>query len=88
MSWKHKHLLGLEGLSREDIELILGDRQIFQGTLSCDIKKVPALRGKTVVTLFFEPSTLCVFPFVSNPYEKMRQYTSYGGSRNRRSGAT
>jgi len=57
MSWKHKHLLGLESLSRQDIELILETAKSFKEVSSRDIKKVPALRGKTVVTLFFEPST-------------------------------
>jgi len=57
MSWKHKHLLGLEDLNREDIELILETAKSFKEVSSRDIKKVPALRGKTVVTLFFEPST-------------------------------
>jgi len=57
MSWKHKHLLGLENLSRQDIELVLQTAKSFKEVSSRDIKKVPALRGKTVVTLFFEPST-------------------------------
>jgi aspartate carbamoyltransferase catalytic subunit len=57
MSWKHRHLLGLENLSRQDIELILETAKSFKEVSSRDIKKVPALRGKTVVTLFFEPST-------------------------------
>ncbi len=57
MSWKHRHLLGLESLSRQDIELILETAKSFKEVSSRDIKKVPALRGKTVVTLFFEPST-------------------------------
>ncbi len=57
MSWKHKHLLGLENLSRQDIEMVLQTAKSFKEVSSRDIKKVPALRGKTVVTLFFEPST-------------------------------
>jgi aspartate carbamoyltransferase catalytic subunit len=57
MFWQHKHLLGLENLSRQDIELVLATAQSFKEVSSRDIKKVPALRGKTVVTLFFEPST-------------------------------
>ena len=57
MTWKHKHLLGLVDLSREDIELILETAKSFKEVSSRDIKKVPALRGKTVVTLFFEAST-------------------------------
>jgi aspartate carbamoyltransferase catalytic subunit len=57
MIWKHKHLLGLEDLTRSDIELILETAKSFKEVSSRDIKKVPALRGKTVVTLFFEAST-------------------------------
>ena len=57
MTWKHKHLLGLADLSRQDIELILETAKSFKEVSSRDIKKVPALRGKTVVTLFFEAST-------------------------------
>ena len=49
--------MGLESLSRQDIELILETAKSFKEVSSRDIKKVPALRGKTVVTLFFEPST-------------------------------
>ena len=57
MPWKHKHLLGLQDLSRQDIEMILETAKSFKEVSSRDIKKVPALRGKTVVTLFFEAST-------------------------------
>jgi aspartate carbamoyltransferase catalytic subunit len=57
MTWKHKHLLGLAELSRQDIELVLETAKSFKEVSSRDIKKVPALRGKTVVTLFFEAST-------------------------------
>ncbi len=57
MEWKRKHLLGLEELSAEEIELVLETAKSFKEVSSRDIKKVPALRGKTVVTLFFEPST-------------------------------
>ncbi len=57
MSWRHKHLLGLQDLSRQDIERVLETAKSFKEVSSRDIKKVPALRGKTVVTLFFEPST-------------------------------
>ena len=57
MIWKHKHLLGLEDLNRQDLELILETAKSFKEVSSRDIKKVPALRGKTVVNLFFEAST-------------------------------
>ena len=55
--WRHRHLLGLEDLSKEDIELILETAKSFKQVSAREVKKVPALRGKTVVTLFFEPST-------------------------------
>lgn len=57
MEWKRKHLLGLQELSKEEIELILETAKSFKEVSSRDVKKVPALRGRTVVTLFFEPST-------------------------------
>lgn len=56
-AWTHKHLLSLEELSREEIKLILETAKSFKEVSARDVKKVPALRGKTVVTLFFEPST-------------------------------
>ena len=55
--FRRKHLLGLQELSKQEIELILQTAASFKEVSSRDIKKVPALRGKTVVMLFFEPST-------------------------------
>ena len=55
--WIHKDLLGLEYLSKEDMELLLDTADSFREILDRPIKKVPALRGKTVVNLFYEPST-------------------------------
>ncbi len=52
-----KDLVGIKELSRNEIELILNTASSFKDVLKRDIKKVPALRGKTVVNLFFEPST-------------------------------
>ena len=57
MEWIRKDLLGLEDLSKEEIELILTTAESFKEVSTRDIKKVPALRGKTVVNLFYEPST-------------------------------
>ena len=57
IAWDKKDLLGLEYLSREEIELILNTAESFKEVSTRDIKKVPALRGKTVVNLFYEPST-------------------------------
>jgi len=57
MAWARKDLLGLEDLSKEEIELILSTAESFKEVSTREIKKVPALRGKTVVNLFYEPST-------------------------------
>lgn len=53
----HKHVLGLSELSPADIRLILQTAESFKEISSRSIKKVPTLRGKTVINLFFEPST-------------------------------
>jgi len=52
-----RHLLTIEGLSREHVLRILDVAESFAGVNDKSIKKVPLLRGKTVVNLFFEPST-------------------------------
>ncbi|HNW38817.1 MAG TPA: aspartate carbamoyltransferase catalytic subunit [Candidatus Omnitrophota bacterium] len=57
MQWTKKDLLGLEYLSPEEIELILDTAESFKEVSTREIKKVPALRGKTAVNLFYEPST-------------------------------
>ncbi|MEK6776084.1 MAG: aspartate carbamoyltransferase catalytic subunit [bacterium] len=58
MAWgKRKDLLGIEDLSREEIETILDTAESFKDVSRRQIKKVPALRGVTVVNLFLEPST-------------------------------
>lgn len=55
--WKHKHLIGLRDLSREEIEHILDTAHGFEEVSTRNIKKAPTLRGKVVVNLFFEDST-------------------------------
>lgn len=57
MDFKRKHLLGLEDVSAEEIGLILDTAKSFKEVLERPIPKVPTLRGKTIVNLFFEPST-------------------------------
>jgi len=52
-----KDLIGIKELSRQDIEEILNTAKAFKEVLGRDIKKVPTLRGKTAINLFFEPST-------------------------------
>ena len=55
--WTRKDLLGIAELSAEEITLILDTAESFREVSERPIKKVPTLRGKTVVNLFFEPST-------------------------------
>lgn len=57
LEFKHEHLLGLEDLSREEIECVLANAVGFKQTLDQKVKKMPTLLGKTVVNLFFENST-------------------------------
>ena len=57
MRLKHKDLLGLEYLDKEEIDLILETAIPFKELFTRSVKKVPPLRGKTVVLLFYEPST-------------------------------
>ncbi len=52
-----RHLLGLEGVPENDISLILDTSETFLEVIERTIKKVPTLRGITVVNLFYEPST-------------------------------
>ncbi len=57
MSWNRKHLLDIESLSPEEIITVLDTARAFKAVGERAIKKVPALRGKTVINLFIEPST-------------------------------
>src|SRR5215831_12849326 len=57
MNWNRKHLLDIESLTAAEIVTILDTAQAFKAVGERAIKKVPALRGKTVVNLFVEPST-------------------------------
>ena len=56
-SLRRKDLLGIEEMSADEITLVLDTAEAMKEIGSRTIKKVPALRGKTVVNLFFEPST-------------------------------
>ena len=57
MNLTSRHLLGLDGVPKEDIQLILDSAASFREVLDRPIKKVPPLQGKTIVNLFFESST-------------------------------
>ena len=57
MQFDKKHLLGIDELSRDEIELILQSAVSMKKIFTRSVKKVPVLRGKTVVNLFYESST-------------------------------
>lgn len=57
MAFKHKHLLGIQTLSSSEILTVLDTAESFFEISTREVKKVPTLRGKTIVNLFFEPST-------------------------------
>jgi len=55
--FKQKHIIALRDLSKEEIELLLSTAESMREVNSRDIKKVPTLRGKTIINLFYEAST-------------------------------
>jgi aspartate carbamoyltransferase catalytic subunit len=57
MGFDHKDLLGIAQLNQDDIRFILDTAASFKEVSTRPIKKVPTLRGRTVITLFYEPST-------------------------------
>lgn len=57
MAFAHRHLLGLEGVTREELLFLLDTAASFKEISERDIKKVPTLRGKTVIGVFYEAST-------------------------------
>ena len=57
MNWTRKDLISLEELPKEEIELVLQTAESFKEVSTREVKKVPALRGKTIANLFFESST-------------------------------
>ncbi|MHC4661638.1 MAG: aspartate carbamoyltransferase catalytic subunit [Planctomycetota bacterium] len=63
MEWKHRHLLGLEYLSAGEITHILDTAESLREVSTRSIKKIPTLRGRVVVNLFFEPSTRTALSF-------------------------
>lgn len=57
MAFGHRHLLGIQNLSRSDILTVLDTAESMLDISKREVKKVPALRGKTIISLFLEPST-------------------------------
>jgi aspartate carbamoyltransferase catalytic subunit len=56
-AWKHRHVLDLDDFSVDEIELVLETATAMKEVLARDVPRVPALRGTTIVTLFYEAST-------------------------------
>jgi aspartate carbamoyltransferase catalytic subunit len=56
-SWRRKDLLGIAELGADEISLVLDTAESFREVAERPVKKVPALRGKTALNLFFESST-------------------------------
>jgi aspartate carbamoyltransferase catalytic subunit len=57
MSFRHKHIIALRDLTKEEIELLIATAESMREINSREIKKVPTLRGKTIINLFYESST-------------------------------
>ena len=55
--WKKKHILGIKNFNRQELETVFSLADSFKEVSKREVKKVPALRGKTIVNLFFEHST-------------------------------
>ena len=55
--WQHRNILDLDDFTREEIELVFEIADAMTEVLTRDVKRVPTLRGKTIVTMFYEPST-------------------------------
>ena len=57
MAFGHRNLLGIQNFSRSDILTVLDTAESMLEISTREVKKVPALRGKTIINLFYEPST-------------------------------
>src|SRR4030066_559502 len=57
MALKSKDIIGIEQLDADELELILSTAASFKEVSDREIKKVPTLRGRTIINLFYEPST-------------------------------
>jgi aspartate carbamoyltransferase catalytic subunit len=80
MPFAQRHLLGLEGMSREDLTFLLDRATSFKEISERDIKKVPTLRGKTVVSFFYEASTRTRASFEIAAKRMSADFVSLSGS--------
>lgn len=55
--WQHRHVLDLDDFSKGEIELVFEIADAMSEVLTREVKQVPTLRGKTIVTMFYEAST-------------------------------
>jgi len=55
--WQHRHILDLDDFTKKEIELVFEIADAMAEILTREVKQVPTLRGKTIVNLFYEPST-------------------------------
>src|SRR5712691_369603 len=55
--WTRRHLLDVDDLTRDEIELLMETTEAMAEVLRRDVPRVPALRGRTIITLFYEAST-------------------------------
>jgi aspartate carbamoyltransferase catalytic subunit len=63
LEFKHKHLLGIQSLEASEILTVLDTAESLFEISTREVKKVPTLRGKTIINLFFEPSTRTLSSF-------------------------
>ncbi len=56
-AWKRRHVLDLDDFTRPEIEIVMETTDAMKEVLGREVPRVPALRGKTIVTLFYEAST-------------------------------
>ena len=54
---ERRHLLSIGDLTRDDVERLLATARNFAGALEREVKKLPTLRGRTIINLFYESST-------------------------------
>jgi aspartate carbamoyltransferase catalytic subunit len=57
LTWNHRHILDLDDFNKEEIQLVFEIANAMEEVLSREVKQVPTLRGKTIVNMFYEPST-------------------------------
>ncbi|MBM3149994.1 MAG: hypothetical protein FJZ88_08235, partial [Chloroflexi bacterium] len=55
--WRHRHVLDLDDFSKDEVGLVFEIADAMSEVLSREVKQVPTLRGKTIVTMFYEAST-------------------------------